>query len=68
MKETWILLFSHSLAGLKQVMVNLEPTETGPVTHLKSMHNAEGCQCHKPNRRDICINHYLGSHGDYMDR
>lgn len=49
-------------------MANLEPTESEKVFHLKSMHNAEGCKCYMINREEIRINHYLGSHGDYVDR
>eukprot|EP00903_Cladosiphon_okamuranus_P020329 g18652.t1 len=51
-----------------KVMVNLEPTESEDVFHLKSMHNAEGCQCLLTHWGDIRINHYLGSHGDYVER
>lgn len=57
-----------------QVMVNLEPTDPALGTAklpLKSMHNAQGCECHGKDHNgvsDIRINHYLGSIGDYMDR
>eukprot|EP00752_Nemacystus_decipiens_P002031 g1946.t1 len=51
-----------------KVMVNLEPTESQPVSHLRSMHNAAGCQCPLVHRDEIRINHYLGSRGDYVER
>lgn len=38
---------------------------------LRSMHNAEGCDCAGSKSggvSDLRINHYLGSIGDYMDR
>ncbi|CAM9979334.1 unnamed protein product [Ectocarpus sp. 6 AP-2014] len=60
--------------GLPKVMVNLDPSEpeVGVVEPpLRSMHNAEGCDCagSKPGGvSDLRINHYLGSIGDYMDR
>ncbi|CBJ32491.1 glycosyltransferase [Ectocarpus siliculosus] len=60
--------------GLAKVMVNLDPSEpeVGVVEPpLRSMHNAEGCDCAGSKFggvSDLRINHYLGSIGDYMDR
>eukprot|EP00903_Cladosiphon_okamuranus_P007792 g7541.t1 len=60
--------------GIAKVVVNLDPTqpELGTVKPpLKSMHNAEGCECEGKKENgvsDLRINHYLGSIGDYMDR
>ncbi len=54
------------------MVINLDPS--GPEKFqgpLKSMHNAEGCECdgvHVGGSPDLRINHYLGSIGDYMDR
>ncbi|CAN0001473.1 unnamed protein product, partial [Scytosiphon promiscuus] len=55
--------------AIQKVMVNLEPTSTGFVSpKLRSMHNAEGCECHRLEDPEMRINHYLGSHGDHMTR
>eukprot|EP00752_Nemacystus_decipiens_P002030 g1945.t1 len=51
-----------------KVMVNLEPNKSQPVSHLRSMHNAAGCQCPLVDSDEIRINHYLGSRGDYVER
>ncbi|CAM9858714.1 unnamed protein product [Ectocarpus fasciculatus] len=51
-----------------KVVVNLTPTESDPVAPpLKSMHKAEGCGC-LDLKREVLINHYLGSRGDYLER
>ena len=55
------------------MVVNLDPTGPEEVKGpLKSMHNADGCECdsgmHTGGVMDLRINHYLGSIGDYMDR
>ena len=52
-------------------MVNLAPTDPslGVITPpLKSMHNAEGCECENVPVTEVRINHYLGSTEDYLAR
>lgn len=62
------VLFLLPSVVLCQVVVNLTPTESDPVAPpLKSMHKAEGCGC-LDLKREVLINHYLGSRGDYLER
>lgn len=52
-------------------MVNLDPTEPSRgvvVPQLPSVHNAKGCQCENARVETMRINHYLGSHEDYMTK
>lgn len=56
---------------LPKVVVNLAPAnpELGVISlNLPSMHSAKGCKCDKVSAKDILINHYLGSIGDFVDK